>query len=137
MPLEIKDWISAAAIFASAIVASVGWVMAARKDRKHHIFQKRLERRLSMLDDVIQAVVPLMNYRVPFEQDKDLPEKLAKARLSVQLYGYMAERTRYEALVEALESADWPKTKDALNELVPIIRRNLREEMGYSYSDFE
>jgi hypothetical protein len=56
-----------------------------------------------MFEDVIAVVVPLMNNPAPFEADPELPAKLGKARLSVQLYGYQDEQRLYEELVSALE----------------------------------
>jgi hypothetical protein len=131
LSLEGKDYISGFAIVASTIIAVVGWSRAAKKDRVQHLFQKRVERRLGMLDDVIAAVVPLMNSPAPFQADPDLPAKLAKARLSVQLYGYQDEQRLYEELVSAIEHGDVQRTRDALDSLVPTIRNRLRSEMDY------
>jgi hypothetical protein len=131
LSLEGKDYISGFAIIASTMIAVVGWSRAARKDRAQHLFQKRVERRLGMFDDVIAVVVPLMNNPVPFEADPELPAKLGKARLSVQLYGYQDEQRLYEELVSALEHADLERTRNALASLVPTIRSRLRSEMDY------
>jgi hypothetical protein len=131
LSLEGKDYISGLAIVVSTIIAVMGWSRAARKDRAQHLFQKRVERRLGMLEDVIAVVVPLMNNPAPFEADPELPTKLAKARLSVQLYGYKDEQGLYEELVSALEHADVERTREALKSLVPTIRSSLRSEMDY------
>lgn len=129
--VEIKDVLSAAAIFVSAIIAVVGWMIAAQKERNSHLFQRQVEKRISMLDDVVLAVVPLLNSPEPFLTDSELPSKLAKARLSVQLYGYEDERTQYETLVNALEGSDIAATEHSLSALVPTIRDKLRKELGY------
>lgn len=132
LSFEGKDYISGLAIVASTIIAVVGWSKATRKDRIQHLFEKRVERRLKMLEeDVVAVVVPLMNNPAPFQADPDLPMKLAKARLSVQLYGYQDEQRLYEELVSAIEHGDLERTRNALASLVPTIRTRLRSEMDY------
>jgi hypothetical protein len=103
-------------IVASTVIAIISWFRAASKDRNQHLFQKRVERRLTMFDEVIGAVVPLLNNAAPFEADPELPEKLAKARLSVQLYGYDDEQHLFEELVSARST---PTSKE-LEKLSPL-----------------
>ncbi len=59
-----------------------------------------------MLGEVIEATVPLLNHSNPFESDPKLLEKLSKAHLSIQLYGYQDEIADYKALVLGIEAAD-------------------------------
>jgi hypothetical protein len=60
-----------------------------------------------------------------------LPAKLAKARLSVQLYGYQDEQRLYEELASGIEHSDVQRTRNALDSLVPTICDRLRSEMDY------
>ena len=129
--IEINDALTAAAILVSAIIAIVGWAKAAQKDRDHHIFQRRLEKRLEMFHNLVQALVPLANNQAPFQADATLPEKLATARLSVQLYGFDDENDQYEALVRAIERQNVAEVNKILPNFVATVRRNLRKELGY------
>jgi hypothetical protein len=131
VPVEFKDFISGFAIVASSAIAVWGWSKSATKDRNQHLFQKRLERRVAMLDDMVAAMTPLLNHSAPFSADPSLREKLAKARSSVQLYGYADEVNAYEALIAAAEEGCIEKTRAALLELASLVRMKIREEMGY------
>ena len=137
MALETGELVSALALLASVAIAIVGWSMAARKDRDHHLFQRRLEKRIAMLSDVIDAVEPLLNHPDPFTADPLLLDKLATARRSVQLFGYREEIKGYEALIKGIESADVAATNEALADLVPSIRSTIRVELGYPAKDVD
>jgi hypothetical protein len=126
-----KDVISGAAIFISTIIAVTGWMISARKDRIDHLFQKRLEKRMAMLEDVVTAIVPLRNYTDPFEADTELPSKLGKARLSVQIYGYDDELMQYESLVKALERKDVCEAIKSSDAMALLTRNHIRKELGY------
>lgn len=131
MGLELKDVLSALAILSAAIIAIVGWSKAAAKDRNQHLFQRRLEKRIAMLNDVIEAVTPIINRAKSSEQDPELVTKLSKANLSIQLYGYRDEISKYQDMINALEKGDNPLLLTALQALVPTIQAKIRSELGY------
>jgi hypothetical protein len=125
------------ALFVSVTIAIAGWSVAASKNRDHHLFERRLEKRIAMLSDVIDVVEPLLNHTDPFVGDPRLVDKLATARRSVQLFGYREEIMSYEALIKGIESADLPAINEALANLVPRIRSTIRIELGYAAKDID
>jgi hypothetical protein len=135
--IELKDLFSGLAIFASALIAVIGWSKAAKKDREQLKFQRRLEKRIGMLTDVVEAITPIINHSNPAEADPLLAEKLSKARLSVQLYGYRNEIGHYEGFVRAIETGSSDGLSTALHNLVPSIRRQIRKELGYDESEID
>lgn len=137
MGLELKDVLSALAILSAAIIAIVGWSKAAAKDRNQHLFQRRLEKRITMLNDVIEAVTLLVAQSKPNEENPDLLAKLARANLSIQLYGYRDEISKYEDMNNALIQKDMPLLNSALQKLVPTIRAKIRSELGYSIDEVD
>jgi hypothetical protein len=135
--LEWKDILSALAIVTAAVIAIVGWSKAAAKDRNQHLFQRRLEKRLTMLNDVIEATVPMISHANPFEEDPDLFAKLSKANLSIQLYGYRNEIRKYCEMNDALKSKDIPLLRSTIQVLVPTIRAKIRSELGYAVDEVD
>jgi hypothetical protein len=135
--LELKDVLSALAILSAAIIAIVGWSKAAAKDRNQHLFQRRLEKRITMLNDVIEAVTLLLTQSKPNEENPELLAKLSRANLSIQLYGYRDEISKYEDMNNALIQKDMPLLNNALQALVPTIRAKIRSELGYSVDEVD
>ena len=134
--LENKELLSPIATFAGivtgAMLAIAGWMVNAKLNRRHHIFQKRLEKRMTMFDDVVQAIEALKR-RVRgthLDTDPEVIEILEKAGLSLRLYGYEDEVTMYENFVEAFNKRDIEKINATLPTL-PLLLRKLREELGY------
>ena len=137
--MELKDGLSDLTILFSAsaatFIAVISWSKAASKDRRQHIFQKRLNYRLSMLDSLVEVFVSLNNGPEPFKTDKDLLEKMRKARFMVQLYGYRDEREPYENLIRNLEERDIGTFQKTLDVLIPMVRMKIRNELEYADED--
>jgi hypothetical protein len=97
----------AAAIVVSAIIAVASWLVTAHKNQTQLMFQKRFEKRLAMFDDIIAAVVPIIDstnlgVSIPEQSLSDLQKRLSKANLSVQLYGYKEEQILFEKVIACL-----------------------------------
>jgi hypothetical protein len=128
--------IPASAIIVSALIAVAGWQVSAHKSRKQHRFQKRLDRRLAMFDDILAAIMPIIDFAnsgnpLPDESIPELNERLSKAHLSIQLYGYKEERVLFEKIATCINQKDNEHFIGSMNSFTALLRKNLRAEMDY------
>jgi hypothetical protein len=134
--IALKDYLSALAILASAIVAVISWRKSAQKDREQVLFVKRTERRFAMASKVVKVIVA-MNDPAPFVTDPQLTSKIERARVDVQLYGTRKEQEAYESFVQAITAPGVaPQAKigqvvASLDVLRDLMLKAIRGDMGF------
>ncbi|MGY0588373.1 MAG: hypothetical protein ACW7DS_18470 [Paraglaciecola chathamensis] len=126
--MEIRDWI----LISSAIIVVAGWFVNSHLSRRHEMAKKRTEHRLEALRSFLPVWFSLQNSEKPFEEDKELVQKLATARSNFHLYGYKDEIETIEKFIAAVESGNVSEANETLKDLVPLVRNRVRRELGIS-----
>jgi hypothetical protein len=132
--LEFKDILSPLATIFTGVLATrlaiKGWNKNAEENRKHHIFQERLKRRLAMFDSLLPVVKKINKSGVLEQHDLD---NLAKAWVAIQLYGYESEIAILTKFIKAVENAHENRGEVPKEDMkdVPTLLLKLRTELGY------
>lgn len=132
--LEYKDILSPLATIVTGLLATYfvvkGWNKNAEENRKHHIFQERLKKRLAMFDSFLPVVRKINKSGVLERHDLD---DLEKAYVAVQLYGNKSEIDILTKFVDAVENAKNNKNKVPIEAMkdVPSLLLKVRDELGF------
>ncbi len=134
--LELKDWLSAAALLVSVSIAVSGWLINAWLTRRHHIFQKRLDRRLEMQNGILRLIeaVVVISAKDPDSQEyaKKYLELSRSASLSVQLFGYPDEQSAFFEFTKALDRKNLEEVNATLNVLAQLVGDRVKQDLGFS-----
>ncbi len=114
--------------FVAALVVAAGWFITAYFNRRKDVAAVRLTYRLQMLESFLPVWSSIQENSSPFQDEKFLP-LLEKARESFQLYGYQDEIESMEKFIKSIEQKELVLANCALNELVPLVRNRVREEL--------
>ena len=112
----------------SAALIVVGWFTNSYLNRRHEIFKKRLDYRLSMLESYIEAGVDIANIK-----KDEISLKLKKAQINFLLYGTKEEIDLINDFIHRAENKDYKNSSEFKNEstkLMILVRDNLRSELG-------
>ena len=112
----------------SAVLIVVGWFINSYLNRRHEIFKKRLDYRLSMLESYIEAGVDIANIK-----KDEISLKLKKAQVNFLLYGTKEEIDLINDFIHRAENKDYKNSSEFKNEstkLMILVRDNLRSKLG-------
>jgi hypothetical protein len=123
--MEVKDWIT----IISVLIIVIGWFINSYLNRRHEISKKRLDYRLETLQSFLPIFLSISSSLQPFIYDKDLNEKIIKARVNFQLYGHKDEMVLFNNFVIAIESQDTEEATIYINKLIKLIRTRIRNEL--------
>jgi len=123
--MEVKEWI----MIISAIIVVTGWFTNSYLNRRHEISKKRLDYRLETLHSFLEVYLSLSSSLEPFKNDKKLNDKIMKARVNFQLYGYQDESELFQDFVDVLEKSDNKNTTAIVNKLIKLTRSRIRDEL--------
>jgi hypothetical protein len=117
-------------IFA-VLVFPLGWLATNVLNQAKEVRQRRLELRLEMLHSFLPVWFEIQKYSTPFSNSDFLPQ-LETARSNFHLYGHKDEIEKMEKFIKAFEEKNINSTKEALAELVPLVRNRIRKEIRIS-----
>jgi hypothetical protein len=123
--MSTDNWI----MVLSAVIVAVGWFVTGYLNRLQDISQKRLEYRLEALKSFLPVWFSIQRNNAPFTQP-DFLQKLETARSNFQLYGYQDEINLMERFIVAIEQNNLENANAALSELVPLVRQQIRKQIG-------
>lgn len=123
--MEIKDWIT----IISVIAVIIGWFVNGHLNRRNEIAKKRFEYRINALQSFLKVWFFIQKNPAPFMNPSFLL-LLEEARSNFQLYGKDDEIKLFEAFIQSAEQQNLQKANEALNELVPLIRIKIRQELN-------
>jgi len=123
--MEIRDWI----MIISAVIVVTGWFINSYLNRRHEISKKRLEYRLETLHSFLPVYLSISSSSQPFKDDKSLNDKIIKARVNFQLYGYQDESKLFQDFVIAIEKPDVNEANIAVGKLIKLTRARIRDEL--------
>lgn len=131
------EWISEYQVIISSLVIIIGWFTNNEFNRRHEIAKSRLTYRLETLHSFIPMFISLTKSNQPFQDDKHLNQKIQTAFINIQLYGEPKELNLFLKFKDALERQDNQKISKYLNELMSLIKIQLRNELKLSQMDYE
>lgn len=130
--LEAKEWVM---LFSASIVV-FGWFINSRLNRKHEIFKKRLDYRLKMLESYVSAAMTLERIFNP-NQTKDRKElttefldQLENSQTQILLFGSKSEIELINEIMTFAKQDKHEEMKNKSGQLMLLIRKNLRSELG-------
>ena len=123
--MSTDNWI----MLLSALIVAVGWFVTGYLNRLQDISQKRMEYRLEALKSFLPVWFAIQRNDAPFA-DPNFLTQLETARSNFQLYGYEDEIRAMEDFIRAIEQRDLAGANRALERLVPLVRRRIREQLG-------
>jgi hypothetical protein len=123
--MEIKEWI----MIISVLIIVAGWFINNYLNRKHEISKKRLDYRLETLQSFIPVYLSISSSSKPFIDDKNLNQKIIKAGINFQLYGYQDELILFNSFKTALNNHNLDKATDSINELIKLVKSRIRSEL--------
>jgi len=124
--MDSSDWI----LIISAGVVVLGWFVNSELNRRHEMAKKRMEYRLDALHSFLPVLFSMQKYENPFIDDPELLGNLEKARSNFQLYGLSDEIDIFENMVKALEKKDVSIFNKKMSELISLVRKRIRAEVG-------
>lgn len=123
--MEIKEWI----MIISVIVIVTGWFTNSYLNRRHEISKKRLDFRLETLQSFLPVFLSMSSSSKPFMDDKTLNDKIIKARVNFQIYGYQDELVLFNNFLIAIENQNTEEAATYINKLIKLIRNRIRSEL--------
>lgn len=123
--MEIKEWI----MIISVIVIVTGWFTNSYLNRRHEISKKRLDYRLETLQSFLPVFLSMSSSSKPFMDDKTLNDKIIKARVNFQIYGYQDELVLFNNFLIAIENQNTEEAATYINKLIKLIRNRIRSEL--------
>jgi len=124
--MESREWL----MIISLLIVAIGWFINSHLNRKLEISKKRMDYRLETLHSFLPVYLSITSSTKPFLDDKNLNEKIKKARINFQLYGYTDEIDLFEKFVLAIEEKNTIEASNILNKLIALIRNRIREELN-------
>jgi len=126
--MKIENWIAIIGI----LVVVGGWIYNGYENRKHEVFKKRLDYRLSMLTSYKDAAVVLEKLVKDNKQElaDDFVIKLEKAQTNFLLYGLPEEIKLINSITQFASENKHQEMKKKSNELMNLVRKNIRNELG-------
>jgi hypothetical protein len=125
--LKYKDFFQPIATMFVGIVAVISWLVNASINRKHHIFQKRLEKRMELFNDMF-TLIYLFDGNIGVDLTEITP-KLKNLLMYVRLYGDEDEIDKYEEFIKALEVKNLDNIHIIRKELRNLLTCKLRNEL--------
>lgn len=126
--MELEDWIT----LVSALIIAIGWFVTGYLGRKNDVALKRLEFRLKALESFLPVWFAIEKNSAPFSDPEFLP-LLEETRSKIQLYGHDDEIASVEKFIHEIESQNLAGANAALNQVISLIRRRIREELAIKH----
>ena len=123
------EWISEYQVIISSLVIIIGWFTNNEFNRRHEIAKKRLDYRLKTLHSFLPVFRSFAKSKRPFINDKELNHKLEVSFIDIQLYGEQNELSLFLSFKSALENNDSEKMTIYLNQLMELIKKEIRNEL--------
>jgi hypothetical protein len=123
--LSVTNWIT---VF-SVIAVISGWFVNGWLNRRNEIAKKRFDHRLPTLHSFLELIEFIKkNNQKP--NDEEFIKLTRKVHMDFQLYGQKDEIDRYEIFLKAWEANNNEVALDALNNLIPLVMKRIRKELG-------
>jgi hypothetical protein len=126
--MQVRDWIT----ICSAVIVVIGWFVNSFINRRHEMAKKRMEYRLEALNSFFPVFFSIQRHRNPFEDDPNLLLNLESSRSKFQIYGQSDEIETFESMVRAIESQNVDLFLKKAQELVLLVRKRIRDQVGLS-----
>lgn len=130
--MTTDNWISLGSALLAGSLVAIGWFINGLLQRRRDVTQRRLEFRLSALKSFLPVWFAIQKSGgTPFTQPGFL-QQLEDARSKFQLYGLEDEIQHMESFIDAVQSSNLVAANNALNQLLPLVRRRIRSELGFT-----
>ena len=130
--MTTDNWIPIASALLAGSLVAVGWFVNGVLQRRKDVAQRRLEFRLSALESFLPVWFAIQKSGgAPFTNPGFL-QQLEDARSKFQLYGLEDEIQHMESFIDAVQKSNLVAANNALNQLVPLVRRRIRSELGFA-----
>ena len=130
--LSAREWI----MIISVVIIVTGWFVNSHINRRHEIFKKKLDYRLTMLESYIPVAFTLEKLLNPNRADerdelaKVFIEKLEISQVKILLYGSKSEIDLINEITDLAQQNKHAEMKNKSAQLMQIIRSSLRSELG-------
>jgi len=130
--MTTDNWISITSALLAGSLVAVGWFVNGVLQRRKDVAQRRLEYRLSALESFLPVWFAIQKSGgAPFTNPGFL-QQLEDARSKFQLYGLDDEIAHLENFIDAAQKSNLVAANNSLSQLVPLVRRRIRSELGFA-----
>ncbi|HWB63720.1 MAG TPA: hypothetical protein VG603_09440 [Chitinophagales bacterium] len=135
---DIKNYQTIIAATIAALIAIIGWICIAKKNREHEEFKLRLIERFKvrkgMLDSYIAWLVEMdkviVKYNdIDYKRDVELVDKLKRVNWLIEIYGTTDEKERMEKLAKSLAIPDnGSEIRETIKSLTKVVLNSIKFE---------